>query len=512
VCGAGRIRADSATMTGRARSPAPRSPDVARQAGQWTRRQRWSWAGFVGALLVVSGIVAWQLTARPASRPDVVFVLVDTLRSDRLGVYGSQSGARTPVMDRLAAGSILYERAYAPSSWTLPSIASIFMGQPPHEHGVFQFLVHLPGRSPTMAEVLRDAGYETAAFIANTAIGSNTGHDRGFDEFEVLESPELATNATAYVQAEGVIARALGWLDARSRRDRPFFLYLHFMDPHAPYAVHPGITPERSADVGLSDEQLNLRAVFGSHVKNDARRASYWRLSPQEKARVGQLYDGEVSYFDQQLGTLLAGLAERGILDGAIVVLTGDHGEELGEHDLYGHGITLFQPELRVPLMIKLPRGERSGRVRRLVQTTGIGATLFREGGIPRPRSFTAEAVPLADEPRHADAVESEMQAVDGVYVAPHRRVRVEDTRKAFETANGSLLVTDLATDPSELALHSPSDAAELTLVATLRASGATDPSRGAPASATIDPTTRRRLEALGYVVPDRPDATPPRR
>jgi membrane-anchored protein YejM (alkaline phosphatase superfamily) len=205
----------------------------------------------MAALLVVAGLAS---TSRPRREkaPNIVFVLVDTLRADRVRAYGSRGGARTPVMDALAREGIVFERAYAPSSWTVPSVASLFLGQPASKHHVLQFLVALPRGSPTLAEVLAHHGYDTAAFVANPALTRIMGYERGFREFALLESPELAKDSFAN-------ARLFAWLDGRAPADRPLFLYLHYMDPHAPYQSRPGFTPSRQPGVELADRDLTMR-------------------------------------------------------------------------------------------------------------------------------------------------------------------------------------------------------------------------------------------------------------
>jgi arylsulfatase A-like enzyme len=413
-------------------------------------------------------------------------------------------------MDQLAREGILFERAYAPSSWTLPSVASLFLGQRASEHQVLQFMLKLPTRSPTLAEVLAGNGYVTAAFVANTAIVRAMGYERGFSEFALLESPELATSILAYLEASEVNARVFAWLDGRASADRPVFLYLHYMDPHPPYRSHAGFTMPRQAGVTLSDDDLAMRSVMGSRVEDAAQRRTFWGVSSQELRRIGDLYDGGVSYVDHQLGLLLAGLEARGVLEDAVVVLTSDHGEELGEHGLFGHGMTLFEPEIRVPLILKLRGGPRAARVVRPVETAGIAATLLRELDIPVPPGFTTPHLPLPDRADHPpEAVVSEMEPIRKVAVGLHRRVRLEGTRKAFKATDGKRLLTDLATDPAEQALHAPATADQLRLVKALDAvEPGSEPVRS-PAATSIDADTRRRLDALGYVLPDGPAPTP---
>jgi arylsulfatase A-like enzyme len=455
--------------------------------------------------LLLAAALAAAFLAGCSRRPpsNVIFILVDTLRADRVGTYGSKDAAATPAMDRLAGESIVFERAYAPSSWTLPSVASLFLGQRPYTHGVLQFSTRAPHGGTTLAETFASAGYTTAAFVANQALNGWPDAPRGFATFELLTGQDPQFGAFAYAQAPMLTDRALAWLDTRPAAEGPLFLYLHFMDPHAPYYPHERFTAARHPDLTLDDHALTLRPLVGAGQTNDAARRAFWRLPPKDLARLRQLYDGNVAYLDHSLGRLLSGLEERGILRDAIVILTSDHGEALGEHGLFGHGMTLFESETRIPLIVKLPN-TRPRRVQTPVETTGLGVGLLQFLDIDVPSTFTAAPLELSDHSDREPAV-SELAPMRKLPIAFHRRVIVDGNRKAYENTKGAFFVTDLLRDPREEALVPPAAPEEHALVAALELLARHTPRQASRQSVPLAPETQRALEALGYVVSDPP-------
>lgn len=272
--------------------------------------------------------------------PNIVFLMLDTLRADALAELGGAPSVM-PAMNALAARSVLFGDLHANASWTRASCASIFTGLLPEEHGASRFHERLSEDWLTLPESLRAAGYQTAAFVANwVQVGKETGFAQGFDgpDFhELMSGDEILRQAgsaagskevrEAYARAEAVNRAALDWL-ASDVRDpyRPLFLYLHYLDPHSPYLEPP--EPGTLAD-------------------------------PRERKRG--LYRQQLRYLDRQLDRLVRELREA--LPGpTVIVFTSDHGEEFWEHDDWGHGHALYREVLWVPLFVNLPDG-RSGRV-----------------------------------------------------------------------------------------------------------------------------------------------------
>ncbi len=307
---------------------------------------------------------------------------------------------------RLAADGVRYAKAFAQASWTRPSFATIFTGLYPSSHGAVHKADALPSGVETVAEALAAAGYTTAGIANNANISPAFNFGQGFQEYRYLApdlfffAPEAAAQLTLYgglrlvrerfvarsvdvhnyyAPAETVTADALAWLDGASAKQRPFFLFLHYMDPHDPYFVHP-FNGEGYARVANPNPQPGVADTYR------------------------RLYDGEITYLDEQLGVLIDGLRQRGLYDGTLIVLTGDHGEEFQEHGGWWHGTTLYDEQTHVPLIIKPPLGGARGRVvDELAMSLDIAPTILAAAGTRVPAVMQGHALPL-DERRRADA------------------------------------------------------------------------------------------------------------
>lgn len=272
------------------------------------------------ALLVwaSAGLVACE---REAPRASVLLITLDTTRADHLGVYGA-TRARTPHLDALAAQGIVYERAYSPAPITLPAHASLMTGLYPFEHGVRNNgSFRLGEAAQTLAEVLRDHGYRTGAVVGAFVLDRRFGLAQGFDSYDdaIPSQPSAGAFGFAERQAPAVTDAALDWLSEAS--ERPFFLWLHYFDPHAAYDSHGGD-----------------RALFG--------------LLP---------YDAEIAFVDREIGRLLEGLPEAPHGAGTLIVVAADHGEGLWEHGEISHGTFVYDSTLRAALILKLPDGAHAG-------------------------------------------------------------------------------------------------------------------------------------------------------
>lgn len=262
--------------------------------------------------------VALCAVAQEPSRLNVVLITIDTLRADHLGCYGDGS-IQTPNIDRLAHEGVRFTQAYTPVPITLPAHASLMTGEFPLATGMHDFSGNkLSPNIVTLAKVLRDHGYTTAAFIGaavlDSRFGLNQGFETYFDHFDFGRSAEVHLDA---VERRGdlVVDEALKWLELEPKP--PFFLWVHLYDPHAPYRP-----PEPYA--------------------------SRYRARP---------YDGEIAFADAQVGRLMAFLRERRRFENCLIVLASDHGESLGEHGEKTHGFFIYDATLHVPLIIKIPRG-----------------------------------------------------------------------------------------------------------------------------------------------------------
>lgn len=460
-------------------------------------------------------------------RPNVIIVLVDTLRADRMGFLGNDRGM-TPFLDALAARSAVFERAYPSSSWTAPSVASLFTSRYPTQHGQTALGLALPATVPTLAATLAEAGYTTAAISGHGGMAPQLGTARGFEVARLVSGP---AGPLAKASGEAVTAQALEWLDGRSeaQRARPLFLYLHYMEPHTPYDAPPEILDRvlaRRGDVArartvtdrAADHVLDAHAHMGLPVERAARdRSRDVPLTDAELLQgVNDLYDAEVVTIDQRLAVLFAGLGERGLLDDALVVFTADHGEELLEHGKLGHGLALFEESLHVPLLIETTRRPAPARIRTVVSLLDVAPTVLAAIGVPPPAGFEGQSLwPLID--AHAGGRGwlaaarqalgappggisfSELYPLLGTRQPQPIRAVIRGDRKLIVGAKGAETAFDLAADPGEQAPLG--DDPERQALRQLLDDFAVRVSRAAPAGEArpLDEATRQRLRALGY-------------
>ncbi|UCE87223.1 MAG: sulfatase [Deltaproteobacteria bacterium] len=365
-----------------------------------------AWLGRLArcAALALTGATAIGCDPGPAqhSAPrHLALITVDTLRADRLGVYG-YAAADTPSIDALAAESLRFERAYAHASATVPSMASLFTGQLPAQHGVLNNAGRIPAGAPTLAERLRGAGFATAAFVGNWALRPGRGFERAFETYTHSFIGREAVRPQPENPGRRLTDQALGWLDQRDP-DARFLLWVHYQEPHGPYDP-PSYDAQRGAE-GAERERILHRSRTNSG--RGAIPAYQWL----GHGRLGDYlarYDGEVAETDRQIGRLLEGLRERRLLEDTLVILTADHGEAFGEENLYlAHGEGLGEVLVRVPLVIRMPGrpgAVRSDAVRLIdvaptalallgVEADGLaGQSLLREDG---DRIAVAQLEPL---------------------------------------------------------------------------------------------------------------------
>ncbi len=287
--------------------------------------------------------------------PNVLFIVVDTLRADRLGVYGNRRGL-TPFLDRLAERGVVFENAYAASSWTCPSVASLFTSRYPAQHHVTGFGSRLGEQEVTFAERLASSGYVAGGFSANYRVLERLGYAQGFHQWR-----SDAKQASG-LQGDELRRQALGWLDTvwDAGSPRPVLLYLQYMEPHSPYdPPEPFLSRYLRDDDGRPIEANVDMNVFRFRVNSGK------KVSNEELLPLRRLYDGEVAAADAQIRLLFAELEHRAFLDNAIVIVTADHGEEFGDHGRLEHGRTLYNETVRVPLIVVAPGAPRGVASRR---------------------------------------------------------------------------------------------------------------------------------------------------
>jgi tetratricopeptide (TPR) repeat protein len=390
-------------------------------------------------------------------------ISVDTLRADRLGAYGYAT-AHTPSMDRLAREGVRFAQASAQVPLTLPSHASLLTGRNPVSHGVrLNGSFRLADAERTLAEILAGEGYRTGAVIASVVLNGRYGLNQGFATYDDLIVRAARGASELERGAAGITERALEWLAVE--RGSKFFLWVHYFDPHQPYAPPPPYR-ERYADAP---------------------------------------YDGEVAFVDDAVGKLVEGLTELGLAENTLVVLTSDHGEGLGEHDEETHSYFVYETTLRVPLIGWCPGVLPSGRiVEDPVRTVDIVPTILDVLALqPKPDADGTSLLPLIEgmqESLDLEVYGESLAANLSFGYSPLRSLRVGDWK--YILAPRAELY-DLQHDPHEredLSQQQPERAAELErrLVAHVRRSARAAPE--ATSRLALDPATREQLQQLGYV------------
>lgn len=310
------------------------------------------------------------------SHSNVVLYLVDTLRADRLGCYGEPRPV-SPRLDAFAAEAVLFEDALSQSSWTKASMASVLTGLIPSAHGVNGPRDRLPEDLPTLTRILHRAGYRTAAVVANSFVTEPFGFAEGFDHFVYL--PDLA-------RSREVMDRVEAWLEAAAGDGRPFFLYVHSIDPHAPYDPPPDL--RRRFAPRVEDPEAGSVAALYELVRGAP-------PAPETAGDLGALYAAEIAAEDRQLGRFLDLLQGRGLYDDSLILFTSDHGEAFSEHGSWSHGQTLYAEVLRVPLLLRLPGGEGAGRrIPAPVQGVDLLPTVLDSVGLPPPPRLARASCP----------------------------------------------------------------------------------------------------------------------
>jgi arylsulfatase A-like enzyme len=406
------------------------------------RRRR---AVHIGLLLLAGACGIASCGKTQGSRVNVLLISLDSTRRDLLGAYGHRAphapeAQSSPVLDELAAQGVLFEEAYATTSWTLPSHVSLFTGQPELVHAV-DVDVHKPGpERPTMAEILARHGYRTAGFFSGPYLEPHFGFDRGFERYESCYGRRLeeATRRAA-VAAKTLEAarrthppeqlhtlveeeqRARQWVEMLSHRDRssamvaeaalaeleaavqdgrPFFLFAHFFDPHYDYV--PPAPHDESFDpdyAGTLDGADFYTRPEISTLDPERPGKRVRAVSERDLEHVRALYAGELAWTDAQVGRILAKLDELGLRERTLVVVVSDHGDEFFEHGSIGHRSTLYEEQVRVPMILRLPgRLEPGTRVAGLVSMIDVLPTVLELLELPaEPGLASKSMLPLLD-------------------------------------------------------------------------------------------------------------------
>ena len=511
-----------------------------RRLGRWRHGPRHSWTPAAVALVLLAGTAVFSWTApRPGverergiarpEAPDLLVFLLDALRADHVGAYGYERPT-TPHLDALAAEGLRFARVYAPSSWTKPSVASLFTGVLPASHHNHRHASRLPSRAPSLPEGLRAAGYETAVFAENNFVSRLFGFDRGVDHFVGLDPDVLAQTVVGHLLQQLEVRRPelasfvdrLRWVDdldprQRGRRggaldiptefgrwleqvddSRPWFAYVHLMKPHAPYVCPPPF------DGFFGEPSVEASPVDPPHVEGLAPFAHAEGAGDERwRQRLIANYDERLRYGDHLVGQMLERVRTRPRPRDLIVVVLADHGEEFGQNGLYDHGHSLQEGVLRVPLIVHGLRGVEAGRViEEPVRLIDLPPTLLRLAGDAGPLPMAGRSLlELLDGPARATRpVVAEVEHGPDYW----SRALVVDRAKYLHTRQDGRdagLFFDLEGEAGETSpLEGPSLRDLQWMPGELERIRSAAPGFEAGGEATLDPATEARLRALGYL------------
>ncbi len=424
--------------------------------------------------LILLGILSGMACGRSVpDGPSVLFIVIDTIRLDRIGCYGSTL-VRTPSIDRLASEGMLFENAFSQAAYTLPSMCTMMTSLYPYRHQVRANDMDLHGQFTTMAEIFQSAGYRTGAILGSTVLAEERNLSQGFDHYDdsfpeemtvfsgAMKKSGIALGAGLERRADEVTDRALAWVD-RGRK-KPFFLFLHYFDPHSQYDPPP----------------------------------------PFQQQYQGRNYEGEVAFTDREIGRLLEGLRHDGIADDLLVVLSGDHGESLGDHGEAEHGFFVYDQTIRTPLIIKYPGRVTPGRrTSKFVRNIDILPTITELMGLEPPYPIDGRSLGAILREDEFDEVPVYSEAFSGYFHygwSPTRSIRTLKW-KYIEAPKRELY--DMRGDPDETVnLYDPENPAAIRLGKIMR-KHLRDESlvkQVETVMGAIGEEQKARLAALGYI------------
>ena len=454
--------------------------------------------------VVAPGIVTLDGAAPTATRPikNVIVYLIDTLRADKLQAVNPRSRVLTPGLARFVETAAVMAGAHTQENWTKPSVATLLSSLFPWQHQAITTEAVVPNDVELLPETLSARGFHTGAFIANGYVSDRFGFRQGWTSYRNYVR-EGRRNVAQYVAAD-----VLEWLDQRPQ-EKPFFLYVHTIDPHVPYKPPRQFlemydaTPYSGVVNFASDNEL-LEKIKAGRIPLNAR----------DKVHLEALYDGEISYHDVHFNSILDGLARRNLADDTMVIIVADHGEEFWDHGSVGHGHSVYEELLHIPMIVRLPGTTATAlRVEDAVGLVDVMPTVLEALGQPLPNGLAGQSfLPLlrgetADAPRSAVSgfMEGWRTVVSGRYKLIHRTLERQ-------------MLYDLSRDPHEQTDLGPEHPIGVRYLrgmlgmalgaaedAPAAAATGTAPRRARPQvheqeTTTIDPQTEAQLRALGYV------------
>ncbi len=321
-------------------------------------------------------LVMFTTSCGRTQKPNVVLIVLDTLRGDRLSCMGYDRPT-TPHIDAIAAQGTLYTHAFSTCFWTLPAHASLFTGLHPLQAGATSETLHLPADDTTVAEALSGVGYRTAAYVCNSWVSKERGFSQGFGEYTEMwrRQNQVSEDSTANSMEMLAVDKIENFIRGAAEDKKPFFLFANLNGVHLPYRPAPAYVEKFVANRGHDLKrviELSQLTSGWSHLVGEI------ALSPEDYKILNDLYDAEVAWADELVGRVGAAIDGAGIGENTIFIIVSDHGEHLGEHDKIDHMSTMYDPALHIPLVIRYPALFKAGeRNDKLVSIVDIAPTLL---------------------------------------------------------------------------------------------------------------------------------------
>lgn len=460
------------------------------------------------------------LSGTAAGRPNIVFLTMDTVRADHTS-FGGYARGTTPVLQQVSKEWTIYNHLFGASDMTLSTHASMFTGLYPRQHGAMHVPIPgspvgrpLAGSFDTLAEVLARNGYSTASIAANAGwFTPFFGLTQGFQVSDVHTVMSLERSGTGYVRvlvrtlltpfiatqdfdlairrAEEINSDVFRFLEGRKQKGTSFFLFLNYMDAHTPYL------PPEPFDRSYPGKDPSLLASRVSAMEPDGTDKAY-KLTPAERDALLSQYDGAIAYEDRQAGQLIDKLKSLGLYDNTLILITADHGEHIGDHQLFTHGISVYQSLIHVPLLIKYPHQSEGAEVDTPVSQIDFMPTLLATAGVRVPAGLTGldlRTVSSAPQ-RILFSASYQDHGIDNQTAT----AVIANGFKFIDSTRGTRELYDLARDPEEQHnLYNASDPFSREMRAHL-AEWLKIPAFRAPQGTKIDEENLRRLKSLGYV------------
>lgn len=383
----------------------------------------------------------------------VILITVDTLRADVLSSYGSQN-VQTPNIDGLSADGVLFKNAYSSAPWTLPAFSSIMTGLPPGTHLTNKASSKLPDKFNTIAEYMTGSGYYTGAIVRNLFLNPDYNLDQGFDDYyhypkfnKYVRSFGTALMLSALnkklfedVSTEDITDKAIHWLG--KHKGENFFLWIHYFDPHQPYAP-----PEKYiADSSEPPSRIGLKFNGAGSI-----RSGHFAPTASERQWIKELYDAEVRYVDENLGRLFEYLKESGLYEDSLIIFTSDHGEEFWDHGGFEHGHALYNEVIQVPLIIKISGASQPREENTRVSTQSLKRTILDAIGIEyeSERLIAGTLYPLLDNSGN-NIKEEPLVSTALLYYEDKESIISGDKKYIRYLISNEEELYDLANDPDE--------------------------------------------------------------